>query len=87
MNPLIASLRVMGTYPLNDTDQVLAMLESALPVRVSRRFDWWVTLEPAENKKRQVLPVLRLIRIRGEHPFTPARPKDSACHSPLPLPC
>lgn len=49
MNPLIASLRVMGTYPLNDTDQVLAMLESALPVRVSRRFDWWVTLEPAEK--------------------------------------
>lgn len=49
VNPLIASLRVMGTYPLNDTDQVLAMLESALPVRVSRRFDWWVTLEPAEK--------------------------------------
>lgn len=49
VDPLIAQLRVMGTYPLNDTDQVLAMLESALPVRVTRRFDWWVNIEAAEK--------------------------------------
>lgn len=47
VDPAVAHVRVMGTFPLNDTDQVLAMLESALPVRVRRRFDWWVTLEAA----------------------------------------
>jgi transmembrane sensor len=35
---------VMGTYPLQDTDQVLAMLEQVLPVRIERRFAWWTTV-------------------------------------------
>lgn len=44
IDPQVANLRVMGTFPLQDTDQVLAMLEQVLPVRVERRFTWWVTV-------------------------------------------
>lgn len=46
IDPRVAGLRVMGTYPLRDTDQVLAMLEQALPIRVERHFPWWVTVVP-----------------------------------------
>lgn len=45
VTPAIADLRVMGTYPLDDPDRVLAMLESALPVQVRRTLPWWVTVE------------------------------------------
>ncbi|WP_426131113.1 FecR domain-containing protein [Pseudomonas sp. DWP1b1] len=44
VDPQVANLRVMGTYPLQDTDQVLAMLEQVLPVRIERRFAWWTTV-------------------------------------------
>ena len=43
--PAIAGLRVMGTYPLHDSDRALTMLEHALPVRVERRLPWWVSVE------------------------------------------
>ncbi|MCL2891727.1 FecR domain-containing protein [Brenneria tiliae] len=43
--PDIAALRVMGTFPLTDTDKALAMLEQTFPIRVQRRFPWWVTVE------------------------------------------
>lgn len=43
--PEIADLLVMGTYPLHDSDQALAMLESALPITVQRTLPWWVTLQ------------------------------------------
>lgn len=43
--PEAAGLRVMGAYPLHDTERVLGMLEDALPVRVRRRLPWWVTIE------------------------------------------
>lgn len=43
--PEVADLRVMGTFPLNDTDRVLAMLENALPVQVRRTLPWWTTVE------------------------------------------
>ncbi|WP_313517334.1 FecR family protein [Pseudomonas sp.] len=46
LDPAIRDLRVMGSFSLRDTDQALAQLEEVLPVKVSRRFDWWVTLEP-----------------------------------------
>ncbi|MBB4817811.1 transmembrane sensor [Pseudomonas alcaligenes] len=42
----LRELRVMGSFSLRDTDQALAQLEEILPVRVSRRFPWWVTVEP-----------------------------------------
>lgn len=43
--PDIAGLRVMGTYPLNDSEQALAMLARVLPIRVHRPLPWWTTLE------------------------------------------
>ncbi|MEL4888183.1 FecR domain-containing protein [Pectobacterium betavasculorum] len=44
--PDIADLRVMGTFPLTDTDMALNMLAQAFPVRIHQRFPWWVTVEP-----------------------------------------
>ena len=46
VDPAVAHLRVMGSFPLADTDQALAQLEEALPVQVQRRFDWWATVVP-----------------------------------------
>lgn len=43
--PELAELRVMGTYPLHDSEQVLAMLESVLPIRVQRPLPWWTSVE------------------------------------------
>lgn len=47
--PDIAGLRVMGTYPLNDSEQALAMLERVLPIRVRRPLPWWTTLEARQT--------------------------------------
>lgn len=46
VDPRVADLRVMGTYPLHDTDQVLSMLEHVLPVRLEHTLPWWVTVVP-----------------------------------------
>lgn len=43
--PEVAELSVMGVYPAIDTERALAMLESALPVRMKRTLPWWVTIE------------------------------------------
>ncbi len=40
-----AGLRVSGSYPLDDTDRVLAALTRSLPVQVRSRTRWWVTVE------------------------------------------
>lgn len=45
IDPTLANLRAVGTYPLLDSDHALAMLERALPIRVVRTLPWWVTLE------------------------------------------
>ncbi|CAM3839374.1 FecR family protein [Paracidovorax anthurii] len=42
--PEAAGLRVSGTYPLDDTDRVLAALTRSLPVEVRSRSRWWVTV-------------------------------------------
>lgn len=47
LHPDLARLAVMGTFPLDDTDHALRLLEAALPVRIKRMTDWWVTVEPA----------------------------------------
>lgn len=39
-----AGLRVVGAFPLMDSDQVLAMLQEVLPVRVRRYTRYWVTV-------------------------------------------
>lgn len=47
--PEVAGLRVFGSFPLRDTDETLAMLVEALPIRVHRRMDWWVSIEAKGN--------------------------------------
>lgn len=43
--PDAAALRVSGSYPLADTDRVLAALTLSLPVQIRTRTRWWVTVE------------------------------------------
>lgn len=43
--PEVGHLRLVGSYPLADTDRILAALEATLPVKVHRLHDWWVTVE------------------------------------------
>lgn len=42
----VADIRVIGTYPVTDTDRVLNAMEDSLPVRVERRTRWWVRVVP-----------------------------------------
>lgn len=42
--PDAAQLRVSGSYPLADTNLVLQALTRSLPVRISSRTRWWVTI-------------------------------------------
>ncbi|GGK04869.1 DUF4880 domain-containing protein [Pseudomonas matsuisoli] len=43
--PAIAEIRVVGAFPLADTDRVLDALAATLPVRIHRTLPWWVTVE------------------------------------------
>ncbi|MBZ8140540.1 histidine kinase [Rubrivivax gelatinosus] len=45
----VAGLRVSGTYPLADTERVLDLLRSALPVEIHYATRWWVTVRPARR--------------------------------------
>jgi len=45
-DPRVADLRVTGSYPLNDNERILTLLESSLPVSIQRRTRYWVTLVP-----------------------------------------
>jgi transmembrane sensor len=45
-DPDVGHLRVSGTYPLADTDRVLALLATTLPVAVETRTRWWVRVKP-----------------------------------------
>jgi transmembrane sensor len=42
----VADLRVTGSFPLTDTDLALSSLVPALPVKVERHTQWWVTVGP-----------------------------------------
>lgn len=46
-DPALSHLRIVGAFPLQDTDKALHLLEQTLPLRVHRLLPWWVTLEPA----------------------------------------
>ncbi|MBF8746792.1 DUF4880 domain-containing protein [Pseudomonas putida] len=46
----LETLRVTGTFRLDDTDQVLALLAASLPVEVHARTRYWITLVPRENR-------------------------------------
>lgn len=43
-DPAVARLHLTGTYPLKDTDLILSKIEQTLPVRVTYRTHYWVTL-------------------------------------------
>lgn len=43
--PEAAALRISGSYPLLDTDRVLAALSRSLPLRITTRTRWWVTVD------------------------------------------
>ncbi len=45
--PEVAGLRISGAFQLRDTDYVLSMLVSTLPVQVVLRTRYWVTVVPA----------------------------------------
>ncbi|OZI32548.1 iron dicitrate transport regulator FecR [Bordetella genomosp. 10] len=43
--PDVAGLPVLGSYPLDDVDGALAMLQKSLPIRIRRPLPWWTTIE------------------------------------------
>lgn len=45
-DPQIATLRIVGAFPLNNTERALAMLEETLPVKVSNPLPLWVKVLP-----------------------------------------
>jgi transmembrane sensor len=48
--PELETLRVTGTFRLDDTDRVLALLAASLPLEVHARTRYWVTLAPREKR-------------------------------------
>jgi transmembrane sensor len=44
--PEIANMRIVGSFPLSDTDHVLATLEKTLPVKISKPMPLWVKVLP-----------------------------------------
>ena len=48
-DPAIAGLRVSGTYPLAETDRVLDMLRTTLPVEIHFMTRYWATVRPARS--------------------------------------
>ncbi|MGE8047535.1 FecR family protein [Pseudomonas monteilii] len=46
IDPQVRALRVMGSFPADDPERTLAMLESALPIRVRKTLPWWYSIEP-----------------------------------------
>ncbi len=48
--PELEALRVTGTFRLDDTDRVLALLAASLPLQVHTRTRYWVSLAPRENR-------------------------------------
>lgn len=43
--PAVADLRFSGVFPLRDTDRILEVLPTVLPVQVRQRTRYWVTVE------------------------------------------
>ena len=48
--PALEGLRVTGTFRLDDTDRVLALLAASLPLQVHTRTRYWVSLAAQENR-------------------------------------
>ncbi|MNM85636.1 fec operon regulator FecR [compost metagenome] len=47
--PALEALRVTGSFRLDDTDRVLALLAASLPLEVRSRTRYWITLLPRKN--------------------------------------
>jgi transmembrane sensor len=47
--PELESLRVTGSFRLEDTDRILALLAASLPLEVHMRTRYWVTLLPRQK--------------------------------------
>jgi transmembrane sensor len=43
--PAVAGLRLVGAYPLDDIDRIVATLEETLPVTVKRPLPWWISVD------------------------------------------
>lgn len=43
--PEVAGLTVLGSYPLDDFNGTLTMLQKALPIQVRQPLPWWTTIE------------------------------------------
>lgn len=43
--PAVAGLRLVGAYPLDDIDHIIATLEETLPVAVRRPLPWWIAVD------------------------------------------
>lgn len=41
----VADLTVYGNFPIRDSDRVLRMLASALPIRIEQPVSWWTSIE------------------------------------------
>lgn len=48
-DPSIAELRVSGSYPLVDTDRILDILRSTLPIEIHFLTRYWVTVRPRHS--------------------------------------
>ncbi|MBI6618380.1 FecR domain-containing protein [Pseudomonas corrugata] len=48
-DPALESLRVTGSFRLDNTDRILALLSASLPLEVQMRTRYWVTLTPRKN--------------------------------------
>ncbi|MBN3728960.1 FecR domain-containing protein, partial [Burkholderia sp. Ac-20379] len=46
VSPEVASLRVVGRYPLDRPAQILAMVSQDLPIAVRHPLPWWTTIGP-----------------------------------------
>lgn len=49
VDPRIADLHLVGAFPLHDPERIYAALEASLPIRVNRRWSWWISLEPVSG--------------------------------------
>jgi transmembrane sensor len=48
-DPALENLRITGSFRLDNTDKVLALLAASLPLEVHSRTRFWVTLMPRKN--------------------------------------
>ena len=51
--PEVADLRIVGAYPLTDTDRILEALQSTLPVKVHRPMPWWTMVSAGPSPLRR----------------------------------